>query len=189
MSFSALSAGDRELVDAARSLSEDMRGTLVRSIRLLADSSGRETHPTALKLAVGKSYSPQERVRLELKGLERDFARRRELLEGCIGTSEVVELLKLTPQGVRQRIKQQKLLAILDGGDYQFPLAQFDACGPNGVLEGLDKVLKAMTVSDYARLNWLATPNPIFGDATPFEALRTGEKDRVTAAAFAINLI
>ncbi|MEO0948071.1 MAG: DNA-binding protein, partial [Cyanobacteria bacterium J06641_5] len=139
---------------------------------------------------LAKVYSSQERMRLELTGLERDFARRRELLAGSIGTSDVVKLLHLTPQAIRKRVSQQKLLAVLDGGDYRFPLEQFDAQGPNGVVDGLSEVLQAMSsISDYARLNWLATPNPIFANATPFEALRKGEKDSAIATAHSIHLL
>ena len=77
------------------------------------------------------------------------------------------------------RLGRNTLLAIKDNGKFLFPSWQFDPTGPDGVLEGFPQVLKALAMSDYAKLNWLTRPNPYLEGLTPVEALKRGQSDRV----------
>lgn len=188
MSTPTLSPEDRELLDAARLLPSGFKTILSRSVRTLAAaSSASSVDPTALKLSGGKTYNLEERIHLEVSSLKRDFDRRRELLQKTIGTSKVCELLDLTPQAVRKRVGTQKLLAIRDGSDYRFPIEQFDRDAANGTVDALPEVLGAMQSSDFAKLNWLASPNPVFEGATPFDMLKRGEGERVILESYATN--
>jgi hypothetical protein len=72
---------------------------------------------------------------------------RRDLLEragGTYDTSEVADLLGISPEGVRKRIQRGALLAYKSpAGEYRLPRAQFSA---EGVVLGLERVLEAMHV-------------------------------------------
>lgn len=72
---------------------------------------------------------------------------RRDLLEragGTYDTSEVAELLGISPEGVRKRIQRGALLAYKSpAGEYRLPRAQFSV---EGVVPGLERVLGAMHV-------------------------------------------
>ena len=57
--------------------------------------------------------------------------------------------------GQHHRLKAGTLLGILDQGKWCFPLWQFDAEGPNGVIISL------------AKARWLQKPHPVFGGSTP----------------------
>jgi len=127
----------------------------------------------------GRTFSRQERLQLEIKSLVRYFQRRRELLQDALTASEVAELLGASRQTPHDRVKGQTLLGLLDNGVLRFPMWQFDPEGPNGIIDGLPETLKALNLSDFAKLNWLVRPNPFLDQLTPVEALRQGQKERV----------
>jgi hypothetical protein len=88
-------------------------------------------------------------------------------------------------QTPHDRVSSQTLLAIKENGKLCFPSWQFDPAGPDGVLDGFPAVLKALEMSDYAKLNWLTRTNPLLDGQTPVQALKAGQKDRVLATATA----
>jgi hypothetical protein len=133
----------------------------------------------------GRHFSEKERVELEMETLGRHFLHRRQLLQGAFTASQVAEMLSTSRQTPHDRVRSQTLLAIKDNGMLRFPFWQFDLTGPNGVIEGLPQVLKALQMSDYAKLNWLTRPNPYLDNLTPIEALKRGEKERVLREAVA----
>ncbi|MEO0854111.1 MAG: hypothetical protein AAFY15_11525, partial [Cyanobacteria bacterium J06648_11] len=135
----------------------------------------------------GKTYSRQERLELEMETLARHFARRRELLEGALTAPDVARLLGTSRQTPHDRLRSQSLLAIKHNGKLMFPRWQFDPAGPDGVIDGLPEVLKALRLSDYSKLTWLARPNPYFESRTPVELLRQGERERVVREAAAVG--
>jgi hypothetical protein len=105
-------------------------------------------------------------------------------LASTIGTAEVNELLAAgSRQTVHDRLKAGSLLGILDQGKWRFPLWQFDADGPNGVIDGLAQVLPALQVSNLAKARWLQKPHPVFGGSTPVDLLRQGRLEEVLAEA------
>ena len=94
-------------------------------------------------------------------------------IPSAIGSAEVNELLATgSRQTVHDRLKAGTLLGILDQGKWRFPLWQFDAEGPNGVIDGLAQVLQALQVSNLAKARWLQKPHPVFGGSTPVDLLR-----------------
>jgi len=127
---------------------------------------------------------PANAAQLEFEALRRSFTLRRQLLASTIGSAEVNELLATgSRQTVHDRLKASTLLGILDQGKWRFPLWQFDAEGPNGVINGLAQVLQALQVSNLAKARWLQKPLPVFGGSTPVDLLRQGRLEEVLAEA------
>ena len=144
--------------------------------------------PLALRLA-GRTFSQEEKLKLELHSLFAYFERRRELLDDSLTSSEVADLLGTSRQTPHDRLKNRTLLAVLDRGAYRFPIWQFDAEGPDGVIEGFPEVLRALNLSDFAKLSWLVRPNPILDGFTPIAALKQGLKERVIPEALGVGVL
>lgn len=143
-------------------------------------ASAKEDGP----LAEWLGNPPANPAQLEFEALRLSFALRHQLLACTIGTAEVNELLAAgSRQTVHDRLKAGTLLGILDQGKWRFPLWQFDADGPNGVIDGLAQVLQALQVSNLAKARWLQQPHPVFGGSTPLDLLRHGRLEEVLAEA------
>jgi hypothetical protein len=135
----------------------------------------------------GKSFSRQERIQLEMETLSKHFQHRRQLLESSLTAVQVAQLLGTSRQTPHDRVSSQTLLAIRDNGKLCFPSWQFAPEGADGVIDGLPAVLKALAISDYAKLNWLTRVNPYLDGQTPIQALKAGQKERVLAEASAVG--
>ena len=113
---------------------------------------------------------------------------RRELLQQCIGTTEVVSLLGLgNRQTPLERIRSGTLFAIRDQGKRRYPLWQFDPDEPDGVIAGLPDVLAALPMADLIKARWLQRPQALLDGQTPLQLLREGQVDRVLAEARAVG--
>ncbi len=140
------------------------------------------------KLTNNSSYSPAEKIELELETLQKYFERRRELLSNCVTTTQVAKLLGTSRQTPHDRVKNQSLLAVRDNGQWKFPIWQFDPQGADGVIDGLPEVLKNLSInSEFAKLNWFMRPNTVLDGLTPLEALKQGLKTRVIAEAMGLG--
>lgn len=168
---------ESEVLDAVQALPALLKPYVRQTIKMLANSPS-EINPTAVRV-LGKSYTPAERLKLELEMLRKSYQYRQELLADAVSSQELAQAIGTTRQTIHNRMKQGKLLAILDGGQYRFPIWQLAPQGPDGVLEGLPAVLKALQVSEFAKLSWLKNPNPVFAGLTPLEMLKRGEWERV----------
>lgn len=135
----------------------------------------------------GYQFSELERGKLEFVSLVRNFQWRRELLKGALSASQVADLLGTSRQTPHDRVKSNSLLAVSDRGAWRFPAWQFDPEGPDGVIDGLPEVLKALKVSQLSKLSWLVRPNSFLDGLTPVEALKQGQKERVIAEAVGIG--
>jgi hypothetical protein len=136
-------------------------------------------------LTGGRTFSTHEQVELETASLVQYFMRRRELLRESLTTREVAKLLEVSRQTPHDRVEKGSLLAVLDHGTLRFPIWQFDAEGPDGVIEGLPKVVRALKVSPLAKISWLTTPKSVLSTdgersgVTPLEALKSGQGQHV----------
>ena len=139
------------------------------------------------ELTGGREYSRQERSALEMAALVRSFRRRKEVLEGSLTAPQVAKLLDTTRQTPHDRVKGGTLLAVLDRGIWRFPAWQFDPEGPDGVVEGLPEVLRALEVSPLAKASWIVRPNQYLEGRTPLEALKEGRVEAVRSAAEAVG--
>lgn len=140
------------------------------------------------KLTNNCSYSPAEKIELELETLQRYFERRRELLSNSFTTTQVAKLLGTSRQTPHDRVKNKSLLAVRDNGQWKFPSWQFDPEGADGVIDGLPEVLKNLSInSEFAKLNWFMRHNLVLDGFTPVEALKQGLKTRVIAEAMGVG--
>lgn len=80
---------------------------------------------------------------------------------------------------VHDRCKAGTLLGLKDNGVYKFPLWEFDPEGDNGVIEGLPEILKTLSISNFAKLNWLTKPLRAFDHQTPVEVLKRGDREDI----------
>lgn len=142
----------------------------------------------ATKLGANQ-ISEEERGRLELAALKKHFDRRQELLKNSLTAPQVAELLGTTRQTPHDRLKKDSLVAILDNGVWKFPIWQFDPQGPDGVIDGLPDILKALDVPPYSKLCWLTRPNKALSGLTPVEALKNGKKNHVLAQARTVGVL
>ncbi|MBL1210484.1 helix-turn-helix domain-containing protein [Geminocystis sp. GBBB08] len=176
-------------------LPPDEHLTLVSSIAILKKnithkslSKGNKGDRLIKKLTNNCSYSPAEKIELELETLQRYFERRRELLSNCFTTTQVAKLLGTSRQTPHDRVKNKSLLAVRDNGQWKFPIWQFNPEGADGVIDGLPEVLKNLSInSEFSILNWFMRPNTVLDGLTPVEALKRGLKTRVIAEAMGVG--
>lgn len=185
----ALPETTRAFEAVVKDLSDEEQRQVLEVLKRLASPSEPESDSPLVRRLTGRVFSKQERIELELKSLFRYFKHRRDLLSDSLTASEVAELLGTSRQTPHDRLKNQTLLGVLDRGAYRFPLWQFDAEGPDGVIEGLSEVLRALNLSDFGKLNWLVRPNPILDGMTPIEALKRGMKERVVQEAVGVGVL
>jgi hypothetical protein len=57
------------------------------------------------------------------------------------------------------------------------------------VIEGFPEVLRALNLSDFAKLSWLVRSNPILDGLTPIAALKQGLKERVIEEAVGVGVL
>ena len=189
----ALPAPRRKTVDAVmETIRESLNLLSEREVKQFAryvhDAQAEKANSAARAelvsaLTDGKEYNSAERVALASVAQARGFARRKALLEGALTAPEVARLLGTSRQTPHDRVKSKTLLAVPDGGAARFPLWQFDAAGPNGVIAGLPDVLRALNVPPYSQAAWLTRPNAQLQERTPLEELKRGRIRRVTEAA------
>ena len=140
-------------------------------------------------IIAGKTYTTQEKKDLELVNLMNSFSLRSKLLKDTISTTQVAKLLGCSSrQTPLDRVKNQSLLAVKDNGQWKYPLWQFDAEGTDGVFEGLPETIKALQVSNLAKISWLTSPNSVFDGRTPLEMLKEGKVQLVINEAVGVGL-
>jgi hypothetical protein len=177
-----------QYLETFQSLTPSEQKVVTQALEQVTQVEAIDSASDALANAIaGKSFSRQERIQLEMETLSKHFQHRRQLLESSLTAVQVAQLLGTSRQTPHDRVSSQTLLAIRDNGKLCFPSWQFDPEGSDGVIEGLPSVLKALELSDYAKLNWLTRINPYLDAQTPIQALKAGQKERVLAEASAVG--
>lgn len=170
------------------SLSPGAQRALLGAVEVASGASSTAAREEDSLVTQWLGEAPKDPAKLEFEALQARFASRRDLLQHCIGTNDVVRLLGLrNRQTPLDRLKAQTLLAIREQGQWRFPLWQFDADGPDGVIAGLPEVLAALPVADLSKARWLQRPQPLLDGQTPLQALRAGQLVRVLAEARAVG--
>jgi hypothetical protein len=132
--------------------------------------------------------SPMARARL------RGIRRKREVLQaegGSVGTTEAAEILGgISKQAVDKRRERGTILALpRGGGEYAFPLWQFDEGTRDGLLPGLTRVLRSFSVEDpWMRSEFMLAPDDRLGGKRPLDALGEGEAEAAARAASAYGV-
>ena len=169
-------------------LSPGAQQALLEAVQVANDATNTQQAEDDSRISPWLGEAPEDPAKLEFEALQARFARRRDLLQHCIGSNEVVRLLALrNRQTPLDRLKARTLLAIRDQGQWRFPLWQFDPDGPDGVIAGLPEVLAALPVADLIKARWLQRPQPRLDGKTPLQALRSGQLDRVLAEARSVG--
>ena len=152
--------------------------------------SASQAHDAAAmsKRSGEKPLNPDQRLALKFNNLKRSFAMRRELLQDSLTTKDVAALRGTSRQTPHDRVRSGTLLAVSDNGTLRFPIRQFDANGPDGVVAGLPEVLSALRISDMARIGWLVRANVALNGKSPLAALRAGKREDVLTAARAVGV-
>lgn len=177
----ALESRTERYLEIFRSLTDEEQHLVNQALEQVArvKNKSNTTEDALAKALAGRDFSDRERIQLEMETLAHHFLNRRQLLDGSFTAPQVAKLLRTSRQTPHDRLASQTLLAIKDNGMLRFPSWQFDPAGPDGVIDGLPQVLKALQMSDYAKLNWLTRPTPYLDNLTPIEILKRGEKERV----------
>ena len=155
---------------------------------LLSGGDDVDEDADAIHPATGEPVgSREERALLAFQSLVDFFTARRKLLLDTITAPQVGEVLGVSRQAATGRAEKGSLLAVLDRGAFRFPTFQFDPRGPNGVVEGLPEVLKALEPQPaFTKLVWLTRSSDTLDNREPLEVLRHGGRERVVAAARAV---
>lgn len=186
-----LDSKSAEYLSLFHSLSTYEQELVINMLQKLHRSS-QTTMPSAddalVEALSSRTFTQEEKIKLEVDSLFHYFQRRKQLLEGSLTASQVAKLLGTSRQTPHDRLKARTLLGVLDGGVLRFPAWQFDPQGPDGLIDGLANVLKALQVSDFAKLNWLVRPNTLLDGLTPLQALQRGQKERVIQEAAGVGI-
>jgi hypothetical protein len=154
-----------------------------------AISEGSETE--SVSPLTGEPLASSEAVTgAYLTHLLNGFRLRHQALKHTIGSEDVSKMLGAEArQTANDRARGKTLIAVKDRGALRFPLWQFDAEGPDGVVEGLPQVLKALRIrSPLGRLIWFISPKQQLGGQPPIKALKDGHLDAVLAEARAAQV-
>jgi hypothetical protein len=180
------------IAELLNALTPEQLALLDRRLQSAKIQTPTATHAEAAlirELTNGFQPNELERQELELTSLLRNFEWRRQLLADALSASEVAKALGTSRQTPHDRVKSGSLLAVLDRGIWRFPHWQFDPAGPDGVVNGFPKVLRALQVSPIAKASWFVRPNPYLDRITPIAALKRGDKERVIEQAQSVGVL
>lgn len=135
-----------------------------------------------------RQLSPIEEQALEFATLANFFNYRRSLLSNAIPATMLATILGVSRTTVHDRFKSGQLLGVLDNNILKFPDWQFDHSGPNGLVAGFPEVLAALNCGNFAKISWLSSFNPIFGNERPIDVLRKGRIEEVLTEARAVGV-
>lgn len=202
-----LRARERSLaIDALRKYFQDV-GNDEEVARIYADTLGPEGTAYLLERITGKvtesnemldpslteflgtaNFSDKEKTTLEINSLHNYFRRRRELLANSIGSIEAAEMLGVSKQTIHDRIRDKKLIGLVESNIMRLPVFQFDPAGPNGAVAGLSDVLKELSGSLLGKVSWLLSANAVLDGKPPIEVMKQGDLERVLSEARSVGV-
>jgi hypothetical protein len=101
--------------------------------------------------------------------------------DGTLSASEAARMLGTDVVTLQDLAAESAVIALPLPGGTAYPACQFEI---GGMVAGLSKVLRSMPIrSPWMRLEWLVSPDPALGDASPIEALRRGNVTEVITLA------
>jgi hypothetical protein len=171
----------------ALTLGEEGMKNLKRRIATLHSEKTDDDQELSALLGIEDLSDEQQRI-LEVNSLFNYFAWRKELLSHSLGAAQAAELLGVSKQAIHERIRDQKLVGMIEANSMRLPTFQFDPAGPNGCVEGLPEILKAMPGSLLSKVSWFTSPNRIFEGLKPIDVLKNGKFDAVLREARAVGV-
>jgi len=161
---------------------------LLERIKGKVSESNEMLDPNLTEFLGTKNFSDKEKTALEINSLYNYFKRRRELLASSIGSTEAAEMLGVSKQTIHDRIRDNKLIGLVESNVMRLPLFQFDPAGPNGAVAGLGDVLKELSGSLLGKVSWLVTANAVLDGKAPIEVLKRGDLVRVLREARSVGV-
>lgn len=135
----------------------------------------------AIHMLKPSSHMPDKRICMELEGALRFWGMLKNA-GGLYSTDDVVELLSKTSQAIRKDVDRKKLIRIEWGGEYKFPVFQFE----NGeVLPSIANVLKVLpdSINAIGTVRFFLTPVEEGCNMASIDLLRAGQEEYVIAFA------
>jgi UDP-N-acetylglucosamine 1-carboxyvinyltransferase len=136
----------------------------------------------------GNTFTEAEIADLNEKNNQHSLEYRKQILQESLDVSQVAKILGYTEKVVIDLELNSVLLSISDEDRLLFPICQFDNTQSDKLVNGLQEVLRALQISNIAKLSWLTSANPYLGLRTPIEALKQGQKDLVVREAAEIGV-
>jgi hypothetical protein len=156
--------------------------------RLFSEAQVPEGNLDFARRIGARQLDSDKRRMLELTSLFRYFNHRKHLLANSLTAHEASELLSVTKQTIHDRVRDGKLIGLLENNILRLPTFQFDPAGPNGVVPGLPEVMAAMSSSVYGKINWMTAANQVFKGQAPIDVLKEGRFDEVIAEARSVGV-
>jgi hypothetical protein len=180
---------DEEVARAyADTLGPEGTAYLLERITGKVSESDELLDPSLTEFLGSQNFSDKEKTTLEINSLFNYFKRRRELLASSIGSVEAAEMLGVSKQTIHDRIRDNKLIGLVESNVMSLPLFQFDPAGPNGAVAGLGDVLKELSGSLLGKVSWLVSANAALDEKPPIEVMKRGDLDRVLREARAVGV-
>ena len=167
-------------------LTQDIHSAIVRAFNEPCPTP--EEQALADRIA-GRTFTREEKEKILIESLKSSFIARHKLLQGSLTGSQVQEMLGLSSRMSHiNRVNNQTLLAVKDAGVWKFPAWQFDPEANDSVVEGLPETLKALEMSNIAKISWFTTPNSHLKGKTPIEILKAGKISEVIDEAKGVGI-
>jgi hypothetical protein len=144
--------------------------------------------PSLTEFLGSQNFSDKEKTTLEINSLYNYFKRRRELLASSIGSMEAAEMLGVSKQTIHDRVRDNKLIGLVESNVMRLPLFQFDPAGPDGAVAGLGAVLKELSGSLLGKVSWLVSANAVLDGKPPIEVMKRGDLERVLREARSVGV-
>lgn len=169
---SDLRAEDLRAVElATKILPELVRSTFLRAVA---------AEPARLDDAL---WGPPPKVNDDaLQLLTAEVAALRSMARACITTSEVAELLDITPQAVRRLLRAGRLVGVRVSGRWLLPTWQFTPLAAADVVPDLAPLQEAFPGDAIALSAWVVRHNVELDGRSPFDALLDGDTEAVISA-------
>jgi len=110
-------------------------------------------------------------------------ARRRLLLQRCVGAAEACARTGRSRQALERLRREGRVLALRVGNQWRYPEWQFEPDAPGGVVPGLADVLHHLHLSPAGAALWLTQAAAALGNRPPIEALHRRQRDAVVRLA------
>ena len=126
---------------------------------------------------------------LESSARERSLAFRQRFLRNAVTVAQArKELGVASSQTIHNWLKQKKILGLPDRHRIMIPTWQFDPGTKDGIVNGLDAVLRAINSNEYGVAYWLTSPNPHLDEKKPIDLLRAGKSKEVLEEAQGVGV-